>query len=57
MHQVHGQEICHAQIPGNGTCDAGTCSSQCAQSFEGSTGTCTQTSINRFTCECSWTCS
>ncbi|XVE61303.1 hypothetical protein DITRI_Ditri06bG0029200 [Diplodiscus trichospermus] len=56
-HQVDGQETCHAQIPGNGSCDAGTCSSQCAQSFAGSTGTCIQTFIGRFTCQCSWTCS
>ncbi|XWS56154.1 hypothetical protein CRYUN_Cryun09bG0061800 [Craigia yunnanensis] len=57
MHQVLGQEICHAQIPGNGSCDAATCSSQCAQSFQGSFGACFQTFTNRFTCQCSWTCS
>ncbi|XVE61298.1 hypothetical protein DITRI_Ditri06bG0028700 [Diplodiscus trichospermus] len=57
MHQVDGQEICHAPIPGNGSCDAGSCSNQCAQSFAGSIGTCVQTFIGRFTCQCSWTCS
>ncbi|XVF22172.1 hypothetical protein REPUB_Repub12eG0150800 [Reevesia pubescens] len=57
MHQVHGQETCHLQIPGNGTCDAGTCSSQCAKFFEGSIGTCIQTFTNRFTCQCAKPCS
>ncbi|XVF75970.1 hypothetical protein PTKIN_Ptkin13bG0230100 [Pterospermum kingtungense] len=57
LHQVHGQEICHAPIPGNGSCNAGSCSSHCAQFFKGSVGTCTQTFTNRFTCQCSWRCS
>ncbi|KAK9002763.1 hypothetical protein V6N11_060344 [Hibiscus sabdariffa] len=56
MHQVQGQETCHGQIPGDGTCDAGTCSSQCLKTFPGSVGSCVQTFINRFTCQCSWPC-
>ncbi|TYJ18669.1 hypothetical protein E1A91_A09G139200v1 [Gossypium mustelinum] len=57
MHEVHGQEMCHGRIPGDGSCDAGTCSSQCGQSFPGSQGSCVQTFINRFTCQCTWPCS
>ncbi|XP_022766559.1 putative defensin-like protein 157 [Durio zibethinus] len=57
MHQVHGQEMCHGQIPGNGSCDAGTCNGHCAQSFPGSMGTCVQTYINRYNCHCTWPCS
>ncbi|MBA0587879.1 hypothetical protein Gorai_001000 [Gossypium raimondii] len=53
---VHGQEMCHGRIPGDGSCDAGTCSSQCGQSFPGSQGSCVQTFINRFTCQCTWPC-
>ncbi|GMJ14788.1 hypothetical protein HRI_005148000 [Hibiscus trionum] len=56
MNQVEGQEMCHGKIPGNGTCDAGKCSSQCAKSFAGSVGSCVQTFTNRFTCQCSWPC-
>ncbi|OAY43085.1 hypothetical protein MANES_08G041100v8 [Manihot esculenta] len=50
------QEICHAEIPGNGKCDEGKCQTQCSNLNQG-IGICTQTFFNRFNCICNWQCS
>ncbi|KAK8615416.1 hypothetical protein V6N13_017006 [Hibiscus sabdariffa] len=56
MDQVQGQEACHAQIPGDGTCDTATCSTRCSKFYPGSLGSCFQTSTTTFACQCTWPC-